>query len=86
MTGVGAGERWEMSTGGGHAPLFETMSVLGVPVMTKKVNIIIIIVPRSDSRCKNKRFTSGCEAELYIHRDVIRRGVTTPSFDLDSCF
>ena len=25
-----------MSTGGGHAPLAETVSVLGVPVLTKK--------------------------------------------------
>ena len=39
------GKRWEcnaaavwgqMATGGGHAPLTEAMSVLGVPVMTKK--------------------------------------------------
>ena len=43
--GVGKGKHWEcnlaavwgqMSTGGGHAKLAETMSVLGVPVMTKK--------------------------------------------------
>ena len=26
----------QMSTGGGHAPLTETVSVLGVPVLTKK--------------------------------------------------
>ena len=26
----------QMSTGGGHAPLSETISVLGIPVMTKK--------------------------------------------------
>ena len=45
VTGLGGGQRWEcnlaavwgqMSTGGGHAPLTESMSVLGVPVMTKK--------------------------------------------------
>ncbi len=45
VSGVRAGQRWEynlaavwgqMSTGGGPAPLAETMSVLGVPVMTKK--------------------------------------------------
>ena len=45
VTGLGGGQRWEcnlaavwgqMSTGGGHAPLAESMSVLGVPVMTKK--------------------------------------------------
>ena len=45
VTGVGAGQRWEcnlaavwgqLSTGGGYAALAETMSVLGVPMMTKK--------------------------------------------------
>ena len=45
VTGVGAGQQWEcnlaavsgqLSTGSGHAPLVETMSVLGVLVMTKK--------------------------------------------------
>ena len=45
IVGVGRGQRWEsnlaavwgqMSTGGGHAPLTETMAVLGVPVMTKR--------------------------------------------------
>ena len=45
VNGVGSGQRWEsnlaavwgqMSTGGGHAPLTESMSLLGVPVMTKK--------------------------------------------------
>ena len=48
ITGVGRGQRWEsnlaavwgqMSTGGGHAPLSETMAVLGVPVMTKRAFI-----------------------------------------------
>ena len=43
--GGGGGQWWEcnlaavwgqMSTGGGNAPLSETMSVLGMPVMTKK--------------------------------------------------
>ena len=43
--GGGGGQWWEcnlaavwgqMSTGGGNAPLYETMSVLGMPVMTKK--------------------------------------------------
>ena len=45
VTGLGGDQQWEcnlaavwgqMSTGRGHAPLAETMSVLGVPVMTKK--------------------------------------------------
>ena len=45
LGGGGGGQRWEcnlaavwgqMSTGGGHAPLAETVSVLGVPVLTKK--------------------------------------------------
>ena len=43
--GGGGGQWWEcnlaavwgqMSTGGGNASLYETMSVLGMPVMTKK--------------------------------------------------
>jgi len=45
VEGVGSGKRWEcnvaavwgqMSTGGGHAHLKETMSTLGVPTLTKK--------------------------------------------------
>ena len=45
INGIGSGKRWEsnvaavwgqMATGGGHAHLSEAMSVLGVPVMTKK--------------------------------------------------
>ena len=45
VSGLSGGKRWEcnlaavwgqMSTGGGHVPLTETMSTLGVPVMTKK--------------------------------------------------
>ena len=45
VTGVGKGQRWEcnmaavwgqMSTGGGNACLTETMSVLGVPALSKK--------------------------------------------------
>ena len=86
MTGVGAGERWEMSTGGGHAPLFETMSVLGVPVMTKKSTSSSSSFPEAILVARIKGLQSGCEAELYIHRGGFRRGVTTPSFDLDSCF
>ena len=45
IASLGRSKRWEcnlaavwgqMATGGGHAPLCETMSVLGVPVLTKK--------------------------------------------------
>ena len=37
VVGVQPGSRLgQISTGGGNAPLYETMSVLGMPVMTKK--------------------------------------------------
>ena len=45
ISGVGSGKRWEynvaavwgqMCSGGGHAHLKETVSVLGIPTMTKK--------------------------------------------------
>ena len=46
VTGLGGGSQWwecnlaavwgQMSTSGGNAPLYEMMSVLGMPVMTKK--------------------------------------------------
>ena len=49
VRGVGGGQRWEsnvaavwgqMETGGGYAHLKETMSLMGVPVMTKKAFMV----------------------------------------------
>ena len=49
IDGIGSGKRWDsnvaavwgqMATGGGHAHLREVMSVLGVPVMTKKTFMV----------------------------------------------
>ena len=54
---MGSGKRWEsnvaavwgqMATGGGHARLNEVMSLLGVPVMTKKM---FIATERAVSKC-----------------------------------
>ena len=85
--GVGSGKRWEsnlaavwgqMASGGGHARLKEVMSVLGVPVMTKRS---FIVTESAVNKCwweslkESMKQTAEEEKEIAIERGAYHEGV-----------
>ena len=91
--GVGNGKRWEsnlaavwgqMASGGGHARLKEVMSVLGVPVMTKRS---FIVTESAVNKCwweSLKEQTAVEEKELAIERGAYHEGVPAITVVVDA--
>ena len=96
VEGVGSGKRWEsnvaavwgqMSTGGGHAHLKETMSVLGVPTMTKKA---FVATESAIDKCwwqsleESMREAAEEEKRIAIERGSYHQGVPAITVILDA--
>ena len=96
VEGVGSGKRWEcnvaavwgqMSTGGGHAHLKETMSTLGVPTLTKKA---FLATESAIDKCwwqslaESMREAAEEEKRIAIERGSYHEGVPAITVILDA--
>ena len=78
--------RVQMATGGGFAPLQEQMSVLGIPVMTKRSFMKTeSIVGRWWSECLEKSMCEAAEEEkqIAVHKQSFHNGVPAITVVID---
>lgn len=96
VSGIGNGKRWEsnvaavwgqMATGGGHTRLKEVMSLMGVPVMTKKAFIATeSAVDKSWWQSLRESMTEAAEEEkrLAVERGSYHEGVPAITVIVDA--